>query len=74
MSSNKLYKHYKNGNLYRIICIAKYTENLDAMIVYQNVSNGETWVRSVWEFNEIVHDGNGKSVRRFTEVGEENEV
>ena len=53
----KTYKHYK-GNIYKIIALAKHSENLEDMIVYQAVEDGKTWVRPATMWNDkIKEDG-----------------
>ena len=56
------YKHYK-GNLYKIIALGKHSENLEEMIVYQSVKDGQIWIRPKSMWNEII-DNNG--TLRFT--------
>lgn len=58
----KFYKHYK-GNLYKIIALGKHSENLEEMIVYQSVKDGQIWIRPKSMWNEII-DNN--STLRFT--------
>lgn len=58
----KFYKHYK-GNLYKIIELGKHSENLEEMIVYQSVKDGQIWIRPKSMWNEII-DNNG--TLRFT--------
>ena len=58
----KFYKHYK-GNLYKIIALGKHSENLEEMIVYQSVKDGQIWIRPKSMCNEII-DNNG--TLRFT--------
>ena len=58
----KIYKHYK-GNLYKIIALGKHSENLEEMIVYQSVKDGQIWIRPKSMWNEII-DNNG--TLRFT--------
>ncbi len=58
----KIYKHYK-GNLYKIIALGKHSENLDEMVVYQSVKDGQVWIRPKTMWNETVDD-NG--TLRFT--------
>jgi hypothetical protein len=60
-----IYKHYK-GNLYKVIGIAKHSETLEDMVVYQALY-GEygLWVRPAAMFEEMV----GK-VKRFEKVEE----
>ena len=58
----KFYKRYK-GNLYKIIALGKHSENLEEMIVYQSVKDGQIWIRPKSMWNEII-DNNG--TLRFT--------
>lgn len=58
----KTYRHYK-GNVYKIIALAKHSETLEGMIVYQSVKTGDVWVRPAKMWNETV-DKNG--TLRFT--------
>lgn len=58
----KTYKHYK-GNVYRIIALAKHSETLEEMIVYQSIKTNDIWVRPKYMWNEAV-DNNG--TLRFT--------
>ena len=58
----KTYRHYK-GNLYRIVALAKHSETLEDMVVYQSIENGMVWVRPQYMWNDIV-DKNG--TLRFT--------
>ncbi|MDR2934212.1 MAG: DUF1653 domain-containing protein [Rickettsiales bacterium] len=61
------YKHYK-GNLYKVVALAKHSETMEDMVVYQSLyvgdfPLGQTWVRPVKMWNEII-DG----VQRFQEI------
>lgn len=59
----KTYKHYK-GNLYKIIALAKCSETLEDLIVYQSLNDKEKiWVRPKKMWNEIVDN---KNTLRFT--------
>jgi len=64
-----LYRHYKGG-LYRLIGVAKHSETLEEMIVYQALY-GECglWVRPAAMWNETVMV-EGQPVTRFTYIGE----
>ena len=63
------YKHYK-GNYYRVIGIARHSETLEDMVVYQGLyENGGLWVRPLSMWEEQVGD-----VLRFTYVGEADEI
>ena len=50
---NKLYRHFK-GHIYKVIAIAKDSEDLSLKVVYQNISNNDVWVRDLEEFNSLV--------------------
>lgn len=60
----KTYKHYK-GNIYKVIALAKHSETLEDMIVYQSLKTNEIWVRPKKMWSEIVDD---KGTLRFTPV------
>lgn len=65
-----IYRHYKNKNhLYKVIAIAKHSETLEDLVVYQALYESEdfpmfqVWVRPLKMFEETI---NGKL--RFEEV------
>lgn len=71
MSGIKLgtYRHYK-GNTYKVLHIAKHSETLEDMVVYQDVNNPDKiWARplSMWN-DDIAIDG--KTVKRFELIEE----
>lgn len=69
MIRSGVYKHYK-GNYYRVLGIARHSETLEDMVVYQALyGKGELWVRPLSMWEEKVGD-----VLRFTYVGENDEV
>ena len=52
-----IYKHAKTGNEYRVICLAKHSETLEDLVVYEALyENKESkfWVRPVRMFTELV--------------------
>ncbi len=65
-----IYRHYK-GNLYEVIGIAKHSETLEEMVVYQAMY-GERgiWVRSKSMFEEMI-ERDGKVFRRFSPISAE---
>lgn len=62
-----VYRHYK-GNRYQVLYLAKHSETLEDMVVYQALY-GEygIWVRPASMWNETV-DYQGKQVKRFTYI------
>ena len=58
----KIYRHYK-GNIYKIIALAKHSETVEDMVVYQSEKNGDIWVRPMKMWNEVVDE---KGSLRFT--------
>ena len=49
----KKYKHFK-GHIYKVINIATDSETLEKMVVYENILDGDVWVRSYDMFNSLV--------------------
>jgi len=63
------YRHFK-GNEYQVLYIAKHSETLEKMIVYQALYGEKgIWVRPTSMWNETV-EWNGSIVRRFTYIGD----
>lgn len=64
------YQHYK-GHFYKVIGIAKHSETLEELVVYEALyenPDGKLWVRPLKMFLEKV-EINGKKVPRFKFVG-----
>lgn len=63
------YRHFK-GNEYRVLYIAKHSETLEEMVVYQALY-GEMgiWVRPASMWNELV-ERDGRSYKRFEYIDE----
>jgi hypothetical protein len=67
------YQHSKTGNLYRVIAIAKHSETLEKLVVYEALYDNPTskvWVRPTKMFLEKV-EINGKKVPRFKFIDKE---
>ncbi len=65
-----VYRHFK-GNLYQLITVARHSETLEEMVVYQALyGEGGYWVRPAAMWNEHV-EKDGYSGPRFQYVGEE---
>lgn len=70
MPKKGIYRHYK-GNLYRLLCIARHSETLEEMIVYQDVLHPEKyWARPAGMWEETV-EVDGRTVPRFEYIAEE---
>jgi len=68
-----IYKHSKTGNLYKVHFIAKHSETLEDMVVYEALYKNDKskfWVRPISMFNEIV-DAKGQKVPRFVFIKKE---
>lgn len=61
-----LYKHYK-GKLYKVVGVARHSETLEWMVVYEPQYNSiaKTWVRPYEMFISDI-EVNGKTIKRFT--------
>lgn len=67
------YEHYKSGKKYRVIGVAKHSETLEDMVVYEALYDNEMsklWVRPLAMFLENV-TVDGKRVPRFKYIGNE---
>ena len=65
--SGNLYEHYK-GQLYKIIGVARHSETLEELVVYQALyGEGGLWVRPVTMFTETIVM-NGQLKPRFNRV------
>ena len=64
------YRHFK-GNIYRILHIAKHSETLEDMVVYQAMYGEKgIWVRPKTVFEEVI-ERDGEIFRRFEPVSDE---
>ena len=64
------YRHFKGGK-YKLLGIAKDSETLEKMVVYQALyGDGELWVRPEEMFFGTV-ERDGKVMQRFTKITEE---
>ena len=68
--TGKYYRHFK-GNLYRVLYIAKHSETLEDIVVYQAMYGEKgIWVRPKAMFEEII-ERDGKTFRRFSPISVE---
>ena len=68
-----IYKHSKTGKLYRVIGVAKHSETLEDLVVYEAIYENPTsklWARPKEMFlgNVII---NGKEIERFQKIDQE---
>lgn len=66
------YKHSKTGNFYRVIGIAKHSETLEELVIYECLYDNpqsKIWVRPLKMFIEEV-EISGKKVPRFLYISE----
>ena len=62
------YEHYK-GKPYRVLAVARHSETLEEMVVYQQLYGEEgIWVRPLDMFLETV-EVEGRTVPRFQHIG-----
>ena len=67
-----IYQHYRTRNLYKVIGVAKHSETLEELVVYEALydnTEGRLWVRPKKMFLEDV-EVNGQKVPRFTFIEE----
>jgi hypothetical protein len=63
------YRHFK-GNEYRVLYIAKHSETLEPMVVYQALyGDWGVWVRPASMWNEMI-ERDGRTFKRFEYIGE----
>ena len=65
------YRHYK-GNEYNVIAVAKHSETLEDLVVYEALYDNKTskiWVRPLSMFLDKVEE-NGKIFNRFEYIGD----
>lgn len=68
-----VYEHYKTGKKYRVLGVAKHSETLEDLVVYEALYENEMsklWVRPLEMFLGEVEFG-GKRVPRFRYLGEQ---
>ena len=65
--TGQYYRHFK-GNVYRVLHIAKHSETLEDIVVYQAMYGERgVWVRPKAMFEEEI-ERDGRTFRRFTPI------
>ena len=65
-----IWKHSKKGTQYKVHFVAKHSETLEDMVVYEALYENDTskfWVRPASMWNEMV-EVNGQKVPRFVKI------
>jgi len=68
-----IYKHFKTGNLYRVIGEGKHSETLEDLIFYEALYDNKIsklWARPLAMFAEEIVALDGTKKKRFEFVGE----
>ena len=64
------YRHFK-GNIYKVLHVAKHSETLEDIVVYQAMyGEKDIWVRPKSMFEEVI-ERDGKTFRRFSPISKE---
>ena len=69
------YKHFK-GKIVKVLMLAKDSESLKDLVIYEHVGTDEKWVRDLNEFLSVVDHVKYPEVKqeyRFEEIEEGNE-
>lgn len=63
----RYYRHFK-GNIYKVLHLAKHSETLEDIVVYQAMYGDRgIWVRPKNMFDEVI-ERDGRLIRRFAEI------
>ena len=68
-----IYKHFKTGNLYRVIGVGKHSETMEDLVLHEALYDNKMsklWARPVSMFFEEVIAPDGQKKQRFTFVSE----
>lgn len=72
MLKTGIYRHYK-GNLYRLLFLARHTETMEELVIYQDIKDpAKIWARPAAMWEETVQTG-GQAVPRFEYLSGEGE-
>lgn len=68
--SGELYSHFKTGNTYEVVALAKHSETLEDVVIYKALyGEGQIWVRPFEMFLDMKTLEDGTQVQRFTKIG-----
>lgn len=60
---NEVYHHFK-GHDYKVLSVARHSEDLSYFVVYENIESHEVWVRPYDEFISLVDTKKYPSVKQ----------
>lgn len=63
-----IYRHFKGG-MYRVLGMARHSETLGELVVYQSLADGAFWVRPANMWDEFL-ERDGVRLQRFTRIAE----
>lgn len=65
-----IYQHYKTKGLYQVLCMARHSETLEEMVVYQDTQDKRLiWSRPAAMFlEEIIHEEQSQPRFRFIQA------
>lgn len=69
--TGEIYRHYKRGTTYKIVCVAMIEATEEACVVYEALdpdAQHRYWVRPLEEFCGFVEEA-GTQIERFTLIG-----
>ena len=71
MKPGDKFRHFKSGEVYRIVCLYTWEPTKEAAVLYEHEETGARWGRPVSVFMEEVQHGQPPAlVRRFAPVPE----
>jgi hypothetical protein len=69
-----IYKHFKTGNLYKVIGVGKHSETLEELVLYEALYDNKVsklWARPISMFlDEKISPTTGEKVKRFEFIKE----
>lgn len=63
--AGQVYRHFKHGTRYEIVCLATNTETEEEMTVYRDLNTGRCFARPSAMFAGLKEFEDGRTVKRF---------
>lgn len=64
VQAGQVYKHFKEGTLYEVVCIATHSETDEEMVIYQDQASGKCFCRPLEMFIGYKEEKGGR-IKRF---------